>query len=310
MNDMIIPNWHPMLVHFTVALIIISAIFFIVSRMAKNNAETFVSVAKWMLWVGAGITVFTVITGVDAFSSVAHDDVAHEVMKVHRTWALATGAATVLTAIWVWRAKAVSTLIVAMSVLLAGMVGATGYLGAELVYRHGLGVMRLPDGAGEGHEHEGGGDHEHDAATKAAPKEEEHEHAEGEGHGDDMPAGGRDPAGVSDALFAALKRGDAAAVSNLLADDVMILEGGHAQTSKADYMAGHMLSDMEFLAEIDNEVLSREASEAGDIAWVTTHTRSSGFYKRKPINSASREFLLMKRVDGAWKITHIQWGKN
>ena len=329
MNDMLIPNWHPMLVHFTVALITISAIFFVVSRMVKDNAETFVSVAKWMLWVGAGITVLTVIAGFDAYNSVMHDDVAHEVMKVHRTWALATSAAILVIAIWVWQAKAISMTIVAMSVILAGMVGATGYLGAELVYRHGLGVMRLPEVAGVGHEHEGGGDHDHDAATKAIPKEEEHEHAEGEGHKDPEVASKEkehehadgetheavlpatlDPAGVSDALFAALKRGDAEAVSSLLADDVMILEGGHAQISKADYMAGHMVSDMAFLAEIQNEVLSREASEAGDIAWVTTHTRSSGFYKRKPINSASREFLLMKRTDGAWKITHIQWGKN
>lgn len=304
---MLIPNWHPLLVHFTVALITMSAIFFVVSRMVKDNAATFVLVAKWMLWVGAGITVLTVVAGVDAYNSVVHDDVAHKVMKGHRTWALVTGAAIVLTAIWVWRAQTISTVIVAMSVIVAGMVGATGYLGAELVYRHGLGVMRLPEVSGEDHEHEDGGDHD-DGEGAAKPKEE-HQHAEDADH-DDAQMGSLNPAGVSDALFAALKSGDAAAVGNMLADDVMILEGGHAQISKADYMAGHMLSDMEFLAEINNEVLSREASEAGDIAWVTTHTRSSGFYKRKPINSASREFLLMKRIDGAWKITHIQWGKN
>jgi len=307
MANMLIPNWHPLLVHFTIALITVSAVFFVVARMSKDKADTFNLIAKWMLWVGAGITVLTVIAGIDAYNSVAHDDVAHKVMKAHRTWALSTGAAILLTAIWVWRAKTISTAMVAMSVILAGMVGSTGYLGAELVYRHGLGVMRLPNSAGQDHKHEGGDDHEH-SETAAAPKEGA-DHAEGEGHGDTQPDA-ESPAGISDALFAALKRGDADTVSNLLADDVMILEGGHAQTSKADYMAGHMLSDMKFLAEIDNEVLSREASEAGDIAWVTTHTRSTGFFKRKPVNTTSREFLMMKCVDGSWKVTHIQWSKD
>jgi len=277
--------------------------------VVKNKADTFILVAKWTLWTGAAITVLTVIAGLDAYGSVAHDDTAHAVMKDHRTWALSTGAAILLTAIWVWRAKAISTAIIAMSVILAGMVGATGYLGAELVYRHGIGVMRLPDVAGEGHDHEEGGDHDHDHDTAEAKPEEDHEHEGGVGHGSNQtgPAG---PGEVSDALFAALKSGDEATISKLLADDVLILEGGHAQLSKADYMAGHMKSDMEFLAGINNEIISREASEAGDLAWVTTYTRSSGTFKRKPINTTSREFMTMRRIEGVWKITLIQWGKN
>jgi len=319
MDTILIPNWHPLLVHFTVALVTMSAVFFILSKMIKDKSDTFALVGKWLLWVGAGITVLTVFAGIDAYNSVAHDDVAHKVMKVHRTWALITGAAIVLVAVWVWKSKTVSMAIVAASLVLAGMVGATGYLGAELVYRHGLGVMRLPETSGEGHAHEGVDDHDHDTVAAAKP-EEDHKHAEGEGHGDTAampkeavapkekdhnhsdgdhetpPRATTDPAVVADALYAALKNGDATAVSLLLADDVMILEGGHAQTSKADYMAGHMKSDMAFLPNIERELLSREASQAGDAAWVTTFSKSTGTYKGKAIDSVSREFLVMKRA--------------
>jgi len=349
MDDLIIPNWHPMLVHFTVALITVSAIFFVLSKTVKSKAETFERVAKWTLWTGAGITVFTILAGFGAYNSVAHDDVAHKVMKVHRTWALVTGVAILLVTIWNLRAKTVSSTMVAASLVIAGLVGATGYLGAELVYRHGLGVMRLPDTSGEGHAHEGGGDHDHGEATseeaphehgegeghdEAKPEEAPHEHAEGEGHDEaaakpaeksheHAEAGGHDhgnsdegasaavdPAAISDALFAALKSGDAEAVSMLLADDVLILEGGHAQTSKAEYMAGHMKSDMAFLPNIDNETISREVGNAGEVAWVTTHSKNSGSYKGEAIDGASREFLLLKRTDKGWKIAVVQWGEN
>lgn len=348
MDNLIIPNWHPLLVHFTVALITVSAIFFVLSKTIKSKADTFERVAKWTLWTGAGITVFTILAGFGAYNSVAHDDVAHKVMKVHRTWALVTGAAILLVAIWNLRAKAVSNAMVVASLLIAGLVGATGYLGAELVYRHGLGVMRLPDTSGEGHAHEGGGDHDHGEAKseeaphehaegeghdEAKPEEAPHEHAEGEGHGeaDAKPeekghahadGGGHehgdsgdaatrdaaDPAVISDALHAALKNGNAEAVGLLLADDVLILEGGHAQTSKAEYMAGHMKSDMAFLPNIESEILSREVGQAGDVAWVTTHSKISGTYKDKAIEGTSREFLLLKRVGKGWKIALVQWG--
>jgi len=63
METLIIPNWHPLLVHFTVALVTVSAAFFVMSKVNKDKAETFILVAKWTLWVGAGFTVFTVLAG-------------------------------------------------------------------------------------------------------------------------------------------------------------------------------------------------------------------------------------------------------
>ena len=348
MDNFIIPNWHPLLVHFTVALITISAVFFILSKIIKTKSDTFERVAKWTLWAGSGITVLTILAGFQAYNSVAHDDVAHKVMKVHRMWALITGAAILLVVIWSVRSKAVSNTMVAASLVLASLIGVTGYFGAELVYRHGLGVMRLPETSGEGHAHaEGAGSHDHGDSTVA--ESEVHDHTKGEGsddskiqsaphehaegaehgkptvkpeakshdhtdgdhdHGDSHEASSAsvDPAAISDALYAALKSGDVETVSMLLADDVLILEGGHAQTSKMEYMTGHMKSDMAFLPSIESKMLSREVGQSGDIAWVITHSSIAGTYKGKAIDGTTREFLLLKRTGTDWKIAVVQWG--
>jgi len=349
MDNLIIPNWHPLLVHFTVALTIVSAAFFVLSKVIKSKTDTFERVAKWTLWTGAGITVLTILAGFDAYNSVAHDDVAHKVMKVHRNWALGTGVAILLMAIWTLRTKAVSSVMVAASLVVAGLVGATGYLGAELVFRHGLGVMRLPDTSGENHAHaEGGGGHDHgEAKSEEAPhahmegeahddtKVEEaiHEHAEGEGHGDmaakpmEQPAehandGGHDhgesghgasaegmmgPTAIANALYPALQSGDVEAVNKLLADDVLIIEGGHAQTSKAEYMGGHMKADMAFVPNMTREILGTNSGQGGDRAWVVTHSRTFGSYKGKDYDEMGRSFFLLRRDGDTWKIAVIEW---
>jgi len=336
MESIITPNWHPLLVHFTVGLVITSSVFFILSKIKGTWSTNFETVGKWTLWAGAIITVLTVLAGFDAYNTVAHDDIAHKVMKVHRNWALGTSAAILVLALWTFRTKTVSTLAVATSLLVSGLVGYTGYLGAELVYRHGLGVMRLPDSAGEGHAHADGEEHDHGSSSTAqeehdhgggddhhsqansetenhaqAPSEEgSHDHAKPHDHGQPISEVGEavtKPADISDALFKALQTGDEASVADLLADDVLILEGGHAQKSKMEYMSGHMKSDMAYLPNIKNEVLSREKGQAGDVAWVTTHSRSTGSYKGKEVDRTSREFLLLRRHGDSWKVILVQW---
>jgi len=369
MDSIIIPNWHPLLVHFTVGLVVTSSLFLVLSKVKGTWSTVFETVGKWTLWVGAGITVLTLLAGFDAYNTVAHDDIAHKVMKVHRTWALVTAAAILLLALWTYKAKTINSLVVAASLLVSGLVGYTGYLGAELVYRHGLGVMRLPDSSGEGHAHAGGESHDHGEAApssadghdhgeapssadghdhgeepssadghdhgsgsgddhhsdeavetdahdhgevkaEAETKEGGHDHATPHDHGQSSADDTIDPAQVSESLFKALQTGDEVTVAALLADDVLILEGAHAQKSKMEYMSGHMKADMAFLPNIKHEVLSREKGQAGDVAWVTTHSRSTGSYKGKEVDRTSREFLLLRRHGSAWKVTLIQWADN
>lgn len=100
----IIPNWHPFFVHFTVALVSVSVIFHLLARITAKQAlrEQWLVVARWTLWAGAAITVVTVIAGIYAYNTVAHDELSHVAMTTHRNWALVTATVIFLTAGWAW----------------------------------------------------------------------------------------------------------------------------------------------------------------------------------------------------------------
>jgi len=159
----IIPNWHPFFVHFAIALLVIATLFHVVAAFnsKSTNYYQFENVANWNLWIGAVFALITVGAGWFASNSVNHDTPSHLAMIDHRNWALGTTALFILLAIWSFRrarkALPITWLITLLLIIASGLLGATGWKGGELVYRHGLGVMSLPD-AGE-HDH-GGHDHE------------------------------------------------------------------------------------------------------------------------------------------------------
>jgi len=166
----IIPNFHPIFVHFTVALLSVSTGLFIVlllfQRLLPENLRYQLKVvAQWNLWFGAAITLITVAAGFHAYNTVAHDGPSHAAMTNHRNWALA--AATLFTGIAIWsivRTRAgkkagglfITLLLIAQLVLLSA-----AWRGGEIVYRYGLGVMSLPQSSGEGHDHSHGDGGEH-----------------------------------------------------------------------------------------------------------------------------------------------------
>ena len=53
----IIPNWHPVFVHFTVALVIVSAMVHVAHVMVEKESLLIktATVANWNLWAGGGI---------------------------------------------------------------------------------------------------------------------------------------------------------------------------------------------------------------------------------------------------------------
>ena len=83
MDIEIIPNWHPILVHFTVALLSISGLLYLAGRALKN--ANLLLVARWNLWIGAIITIGTVLAGFYAYNTVAHDAPSHAAMTDHKT---------------------------------------------------------------------------------------------------------------------------------------------------------------------------------------------------------------------------------
>lgn len=163
----ILPNWHPILVHFTVALFTSAFGFTLLMYLSKytslvSNKMTleFEIVARWCLWSAALVTVLTVLAGLYAFNTVKHDEPAHIAMINHRNWALSTAIIMWLVAIWsLWRhykQKAMTITFLIAMFLVQGLLLSTAWRGGELVYRHGLGVLSLPSAEGEGHHHHEG----------------------------------------------------------------------------------------------------------------------------------------------------------
>lgn len=67
----IIPNWHPILVHFTIGLLAISTALYAAGFALKK--VSLLITARWNLWLGALITIGTVAAGLYAYNTVAHD---------------------------------------------------------------------------------------------------------------------------------------------------------------------------------------------------------------------------------------------
>ena len=98
----IVPNWHPVLVHFTIALLTIAVLLFFIAVFAGRNrsAHAIETTANWNLWLGAALTVVTVVAGFQAAATVTHDDAAHLAMEDHKFWALGTATLFVVLALW------------------------------------------------------------------------------------------------------------------------------------------------------------------------------------------------------------------
>ena len=151
----IIPNWHPVLVHYTVALLSLSVVLWLLAQLlpATSVRNEMMIVARWSLWLGTLITIVTTLAGWDAYNSVAHDEESHIAMTDHRNWALATLALFATLASWSlvlwWRSDTSPSGITGAGFMVALAIGGlllagTAWRGGELVYRHGLGVMSLP----------------------------------------------------------------------------------------------------------------------------------------------------------------------
>jgi len=168
----IIPNLHPVFVHFTVALFSISSLLFIAIMLFRKQVPEKLSaqlliVARWNLWLGAAITLITIAAGIFAYNTVFHDGPSHAAMTIHRNWALTTLPFYLGVAIWAAlqakSGKCISQLFVGAVLVTQLLLLSTAWHGGELVYRYGLGVISLPtvQGDGHAHEHEGNSDHGH-----------------------------------------------------------------------------------------------------------------------------------------------------
>jgi len=172
-----IGHLHPIVIHFPLALLLSGGLFSLASRLIRHEEtrNAFQVAGAWNFRIGVLSLLPALLTGWAAYQTVAHDAPSHAAMTLHRNWALATGVVFLGVAAWRDRGKDWPSGWLTWIGLVLGLVllGVTGYLGGNLVYRHGLGVQSLPASEGKAHSHDseghGHGDAEHDRQEPKAP---------------------------------------------------------------------------------------------------------------------------------------------
>ncbi|HEX8570661.1 MAG TPA: nuclear transport factor 2 family protein [Caulobacteraceae bacterium] len=110
-----------------------------------------------------------------------------------------------------------------------------------------------------------------------------------------------------DGLHDALGRGDTTAALARLADDVLIYEQGGAERSKAEYASHHLGSDAEFAKATRRQLTTRRSFAAGDLAVVTSETRTTGRFRERDVDSLGKETAVLRQSGGDWRIVHVHW---
>ena len=179
------PNLHPMVVHFPIALLTSFLIFEILSLILKS--ESLRTGATWMLYAGTLGAIVTVIAGFKAASAVGHDEVVHAIMETHEHLGLVVLLLAITLSLWriVLKKKLVGRwwlAYLALSIIMVAVLSFGSDYGGLMVYTHGVGVKaaQKPEG---GHEHNANG---HEEGTKSVTEKSE-EAAETKTHHDSTP---------------------------------------------------------------------------------------------------------------------------
>ena len=111
---------------------------------------------------------------------------------------------------------------------------------------------------------------------------------------------------VVEGFHAALAAGDSASALAYLHPDVVIFEGGRAETL-TQYRSGHLRGDMAFASATDRQVADHAVEVAGDQALYTATSRTTGNYRDRAVDSTGTETMVLVRTDAGWRIRHIHW---
>lgn len=139
--------WHPMMVHFPLALTVTGALVLTAARFPAlgSHSPTLATVGTLNLVLGAAALFLAVGTGLAAVASLDLPPASRAAVGLHVKWALFTSCALLLIAVWRgagarWDARPTGMFLVMLWIVTAALV-MTGYRGGENVYRYGVGVM-------------------------------------------------------------------------------------------------------------------------------------------------------------------------
>lgn len=140
------PNIHPLIVHFPIALIMVIFILDFLGVLFKR--KSFLSTANILTIFAAAGAVMAVVSGLIAEDSIWHTDAAHELLELHETIGFTVLGLTLILLVLRPAVKkkklfgSLGWLAVLLSFVASVLVGYTGYLGGEMVYKYGAGVQQ------------------------------------------------------------------------------------------------------------------------------------------------------------------------
>jgi len=137
------PNLHPFIVHFTIALFATAVIFDLIGFFTHN--ESLKSAGWWNMLLATVAAIASVTTGLWAANTLPHNDEIHRIMETHELLGLIVLG--LLIGLLIWRGFYRGSLPARLTgfFLLIGVIGVSvmmtgSFLGGEMVYRHGMGV--------------------------------------------------------------------------------------------------------------------------------------------------------------------------
>ncbi len=142
------PNIHPLLVHFPIALIFAVIVIDFIGMLGKREGYLRAGTVLTLLALAGALA--ALITGLLAEDSVWHSAAADETIKRHEIVGfIYLGIVAALAIIRLAAARKLSGRLgwwtLAGAVVAAGVVAVGGYLGGELVFRYGTGVEGMQE---------------------------------------------------------------------------------------------------------------------------------------------------------------------
>ncbi len=96
------PGWHPLVVHFPIALVVVAAALLLAARLLRSEtlASTAATVGTWNLCLGAVAAVLALGSGLGAVLDLDVSAAARAAISQHMKWAMFTTLVLVLLAVW------------------------------------------------------------------------------------------------------------------------------------------------------------------------------------------------------------------
>ncbi|MGA2341767.1 MAG: DUF2231 domain-containing protein [Steroidobacteraceae bacterium] len=145
-------EWHPIAVHFPLALVTTGAAALGAARLWERRRATLATIGTWNLCLGAFGALVALATGLAALASVEIGAAARAAVGLHVKWAIFTTVGVLLLAVWRTAGAAQDSrpsrwFLGVLWALVAALI-VTGYRGGQNVYRYGVGVTRAAAAAG------------------------------------------------------------------------------------------------------------------------------------------------------------------